>query len=113
MPLHRNHGNVLTSAAEIHFPLQMRDACVESYCSWRKVAGSVGAFAGDGVGKWAASYTRSSAYRGPSQCLFSVTRPIGVKRKIAVEHLQPAKDETKRRQRSRLVERGELSIGIR
>jgi hypothetical protein len=111
MPLHRNHRNVLTSAAKVHFPLRMRDACVESYCSWRKVAGSVGAFAGDGVGKWAAGYTRSSAYRGPSQCLFSVTRPIGVERKIPDE--QPAKDEMKRRQRSRAVERGELSIEIR
>lgn len=73
---------MLTSAADVHFLLQMRDARVVSYCSWRKVAGDVGAFAGDGVGKWA-------AVRGPAhwnvclyQCLFSVTRPIGVECKM-------------------------------
>ena len=49
-PLHRKQGNLLTSAVNVHFPPKMRDVYVESYRGWRKVAGEVGAFAGDGVG---------------------------------------------------------------
>lgn len=45
MPLHRTQGNKLTSTAEIRVLLRMRDTCVKSYCSWRKVADNVGAFA--------------------------------------------------------------------
>ena len=64
MPLHRNQGNMLTFDVDTRFLLQMRyplpptnARCVCRklvYWSWRKVAGGVGAFADDGVGKWAA-----------------------------------------------------------
>lgn len=54
MPLHHGKGNILTTTVTIGLLVQIRDVSGGSYSSWRKVAGGVGAFAGDGVGKWAA-----------------------------------------------------------
>lgn len=100
MPLYCNQGIVLTSAVDARFLLQMRDAAVASYWRWRNVAGGVGAFAGDGVGKWAAVAVAATHW-DVCRCLFSVTRPIGVDRKNVVE--QSAEDQTKRCPRSNAV----------
>ena len=48
------------------------------------MAGGVGAFASDGVGKWAAVAVAPTHW-DVCRCLFSVTRPIGVECKTQCE----------------------------
>lgn len=58
------------------------------------MAGGVGAFAGDGVGKWAAVAVAPSHW-DVCRCLFSVTRPIGMDRNTQAD--PSPQDEMSRR----------------